>query len=98
MAHAGSSTSLYRYLGRFSPRSRPSGSTSSPLTGPQRRRLADLLNFMCFLPERCPRLGDVVATDLFDYLDWQQQRPRANAGKMVRLTTHRGAAPATMNR
>ena len=40
----------------------------------------------------------MVATDLSDYLDWQQKRPRAGAGKVVRLTTHRGAAPATMNR
>lgn len=58
----------------------------------------DLLNFLRFLAERCARLGDVVATDLFDYLDWQQQRPRAGAEKVVRLTGHRGAAPATMNR
>ncbi len=58
----------------------------------------DLLNFLRFLAERCARLGDVVATDLFDYLDWQQQRPKASAGKVVRLTEHRGAAPATMNR
>ena len=34
----------------------------------------------------------------FDYLDWQQQRPPVGAGKVVRLTEHRGAAPATMNR
>ena len=58
----------------------------------------DLLNFLRFLAERCARLGDVVATDLFDYLDWQQQRPSVGAGKVVRLTEHRGAAPATMNR
>lgn len=57
----------------------------------------DLLNFLRFLAERCARLGDVVATDLFDYLDWQQ-RPQASAGKVVRLATDRGAAPATMNR
>jgi site-specific recombinase XerD len=57
----------------------------------------DLLNFLRFLAERCARLRDVVATDLFDYLDWQQ-RPRGVAGKVVRLTERRGAAPATMNR
>src|SRR6478609_9208772 len=57
----------------------------------------DLLNFLRFLAERDAGLRDVVATDLFDYLDWQQ-RSRAGAGKVVRLTAHRGAAPATMNR
>ncbi len=57
----------------------------------------DLLNFLRFLAERGAGLRDVVATDLFDYLDWQQ-RPRVGAGKVVRLTPHRGAAPATMNR
>ena len=58
----------------------------------------DLLNFLRFLTERGAGLRDVVATDLFDYLDWQQQRSRVGAGKVVRLTPHRGAAPATMNR
>ena len=57
----------------------------------------DLLNFLRFLTERGAGLRDVVATDLFDYLDWQQ-RSRVGAGKVVRLTAHRGAAPATMNR
>jgi integrase/recombinase XerC len=57
----------------------------------------DLLNFLRFLAGRCARLQDVVATDLFDYMDWQQ-RPPAGTGKVVRLTERRGAAPATMNR
>ncbi len=57
----------------------------------------DLLNFLRFLAERCARLQDVVATDLFDYLDWQQ-RPTAGTGKVVRLTERRGVSPATMNR
>jgi site-specific recombinase XerD len=58
----------------------------------------DLLNFLRFLTERCARLTDVVATDLFDYLDWQQ-RPREGIGRrVVRLSEHRAAAPATMNR
>ena len=57
----------------------------------------DLLNFLRFLTERGAGLRDVVATDLFDYLDWQQ-RSRVGAGKVVRLTARRGAAPATMNR
>ena len=45
-----------------------------------------------------PGWPDVVATDLFDYLDWQQ-RPVSTAGQpVVRLGTGRGAAPTTMNR
>ncbi|WP_307568632.1 tyrosine-type recombinase/integrase [Streptosporangium lutulentum] len=57
----------------------------------------DLLNFLRFLAERLSGLGDVVATDLFDYLAWQQ-RPGASTGTVVRLAERRGAAPATMNR
>ena len=53
----------------------------------------DLLNFLRFLAERGAGLRDVVATDLFDYLDWQQQRPRVGVGKVVRLASPRGAAP-----
>ena len=49
----------------------------------------DLLNFLRFLAERGAGLRDVVATDLFDYLDWQQ-RSRVGAGKVVRLASHRG--------
>jgi site-specific recombinase XerD len=57
----------------------------------------DLLNFLRFLGQRSARFQDVVATDLFDYPDWQQ-RSAPDAGKVVRLTDRRGAAPATMNR
>jgi site-specific recombinase XerD len=58
----------------------------------------DLLNFLRFLAERRARLENVVATDLFDYLEWQQ-RPASTAGRrVVRLAQRRGAAPATMNR
>jgi integrase/recombinase XerC len=58
----------------------------------------DLLNFLRFLAGRDARLADVVATDLFDYLDWQQ-RPASTAGQaVVRLGATRGAMPATMNR
>jgi integrase/recombinase XerC len=58
----------------------------------------DLLNFLRFLAGRDARLGDVVAMDLFDYLDWQQH-PVSTAGQqVVRLGTARGAMPATMNR
>ena len=57
----------------------------------------DLLNFLRFLAGRDARLADVVATDLFDYLDWQQ-RPVSTAGRtVVRLGAGRGAMPATMN-
>jgi hypothetical protein len=58
----------------------------------------DLLNFLRFLAGRGARLADVVAMDLFDYLDWQQ-RPASTAGQaVVRLGAGRGAMPATMNR
>jgi site-specific recombinase XerD len=59
----------------------------------------DLLNFARFLSDRGLGLTEVVATDLFDYLDWQA-RPAKHPGqaKVVRLADRRGAAPATMNR
>jgi site-specific recombinase XerD len=57
----------------------------------------DLTNFVTFLEERGLGLGDVVPTDLFGYLDWQQQRRRRVAGKVVALARP-GPAPATMNR
>jgi integrase/recombinase XerC len=57
----------------------------------------DLLNFSRFLVGRGATLEDVVPTDLFDYLDWQQ-KPKSTAGKVVALSARRGAAPATMNR
>ena len=58
----------------------------------------DLLNFSRFLSERGIVLGDVVPTDLFDYLDWQAKPRRDRGAKVVRLGDQRGAAPATMNR
>ena len=57
----------------------------------------DLLNLARFLGERDLGLVEVVATDLFDWLEWQAQ-PRRSPGKVVRLDQARGAAPATMNR
>ncbi len=58
----------------------------------------DLLNFGRFLSERGATAAEVVATDLFDYLDWQS-RPKPSAGaKVVNLSTRLGAAPTTMNR
>ncbi len=54
----------------------------------------DLANFAGFLADRCLGLGEVVPTDLFDYLDWQSV---GRAGKVVPLRRP-GPAPATMNR
>src|SRR5450759_424344 len=42
----------------------------------------DLLNFLRFLVSRDAGLADVVPTDLFDYLDWQQ-RPGSTTGVRV---------------
>lgn len=58
----------------------------------------DLLNFLRFLAGRDARLADVVATDLFDYLAWQQRLAGTAGQAVVRLGAGRGAAPATMNR
>src|SRR5262252_6014578 len=58
----------------------------------------DLLNFLRFLAGRDARLADVVAMDLFDYLDWQQRPVSAADQVVVRLGAGRGAMPATMNR
>jgi site-specific recombinase XerD len=58
----------------------------------------DLVNFGRFVVERKVALGDVVATDLFDYLDWQSTQRRESRGNVVRLADRRGPAPATMNR
>jgi integrase/recombinase XerC len=56
------------------------------------------LNFLRFLVSRDAGLHDVVATDLFDYLDWQQCPVSTREVLMVRLDDRRGAAPASMNR
>src|SRR5437879_10856245 len=59
----------------------------------------DLLNFLRFLAERALRLKDVVATDVFDYLDWQRQP--ASTGKsavVVKISSRAGVAPARRNR
>ena len=58
----------------------------------------DLLNFGRFLIERQVALGDIVPTDLFDYLDWQSKTRPARRGNVVRLAERRGPSPATMNR
>lgn len=42
----------------------------------------DLLNFSRFLDERCIAMVDVVPSDLFDYLDWQQRaKPQTSGGR-----------------
>lgn len=56
----------------------------------------DLLNFSRFLAERSLALAEVAASDLFDWLEWQAQRPPT--GKVTRLGSARGPAPATINR
>ncbi len=58
----------------------------------------DLLNFLRFLSGRRASLTDVVPTDLFDYLDWQQRPPGSSGMPVVRLADRRGAAPASVNR
>jgi integrase/recombinase XerC len=58
----------------------------------------DLLNFSRFLAERGATLEDIVPTDLFDYLDWQQKSKPTAGKKVVALSARRGVAPATMNR
>lgn len=58
----------------------------------------DLLNFSRFLLERDAALDDVVAMDLFDYLDWQARPAAPSSARVVRLASRRGAAPATVNR
>jgi len=58
----------------------------------------DLLNFSRFLAGRGATVADVVATDLFDYLHWQQHPPATKGTRVVRLVERRGAAPASVNR
>jgi integrase/recombinase XerC len=58
----------------------------------------DLVNFARFCDQHRLRLADVVASDLFDWLAWQQAGGRPRAGNVVALTRGGGAAPATVNR
>lgn len=50
----------------------------------------DLLNLLRFLFTRRATLADVVARDLFDYLDWQQRppwtQPTTTATTLPRIT------------
>lgn len=58
----------------------------------------DLLCFARFCVDRGLRLGDVVASDLFDWIAWQGEGVRPRLGNVVAMTPHAGAAPATINR
>jgi len=56
-----------------------------------------VLNFLRFLTEADIGLVEVGPTDVFDYLDWQQQ-PQRGTSRVVRLAQRHGVAPATLNR
>jgi len=56
----------------------------------------DLLNFSRSLAERGLPLGNVTASDLFDWLEWQSRR--TPTGKVTRLDAAPAPAPATINR
>jgi site-specific recombinase XerD len=58
----------------------------------------DVLNFARFLQHAGIELADVAATDVFDWLAWQRETSPSGGGRVVRLQSRRGAAPATMNR
>ena len=58
----------------------------------------DLLNFPGFLVSRGAGLADVVPTDLFDDLDWQQCPSSTTGVRVVRLADRRGAPPSSMKR
>ena len=69
----------------------------SPAT--RRAYAFDLLNFLRFLAERALRLKDLIAADVFDYLDWQRQpASTAKSAVVVKLSSRAGVTPATMNR
>lgn len=77
-----------RYLAHLSARGFASGTV--------RGYAFDLLNFSRFLAERRLDAASLAASDLFDWLDWQQRRGLRD-GKVVRLASREPAA-ATMNR
>src|SRR5215472_18590014 len=57
----------------------------------------DMVCLARFLEERGIGLGDLVPTDVFDWIDWQSL-PRRCGGKVVPIGAGRGAAPASVNR
>jgi integrase/recombinase XerC len=58
----------------------------------------DVLNFARFCIERGLGLDEIVATDLFDWIDWQVAGTRPSSGNVVKLARFAGAAPSTINR
>jgi integrase/recombinase XerC len=71
-------------------------------TATRRAYAYDLLVFGRFCAERGLSLQGLMPTDVFDFLDWQQD-PRPPGGDertrtVVPLRDYRGAAPASMNR
>lgn len=58
----------------------------------------DIANFATFLSEQNLSLSEVVPSDVFSYLDWQQRRRRPGGGGKVVALAARGPSPATMNR
>ena len=58
----------------------------------------DLVCLARFLDDAGVVWTDLVASDVFDWLEWQARSRPATARKVVRLGEGRGAAPATMNR
>lgn len=58
----------------------------------------DVANFAGFLADRSLGLGDVEPSDLFDYLDWQQQTRVSGGPSKVVPIRGRGPSPATLNR
>jgi integrase/recombinase XerC len=57
----------------------------------------DIVCLARFLEDRGIGLGDLVPTDVFDWIDWQSL-PRRRDGKVVPIGGGRGAAPASVNR
>jgi site-specific recombinase XerD len=57
----------------------------------------DVVCLARFLDERSISLEDVVATDLFDWIDWQS-RQRPSSGKVVAINAPKGAAASSVNR
>ena len=56
----------------------------------------DIVCLARFLEERGIGLGDLVPTDVFDWIDWQSL-PRRRDGKVVPIGAGRGAAPASVD-
>jgi site-specific recombinase XerD len=57
----------------------------------------DIVCLARFLEERGIGMGELVPTDVFDWVDWQSL-PKGRGGKVVPIAAGRGAAPASVNR